>query len=289
MNILVAFNKNYMYPTMAMLRSLFAKTKGNFVVYVLYSELTDKDIEKFKNFVKSESKNKSQKRAEFIKIGREMFENCPTCEWISKETYYRLLAQKLLPQEVDRILWLDSDLIILDDLNDFYNTDLQGNLIVACELEIKDKDYAETMKRLTLPPDTKYFNAGVNLYDMENIRKKIDPDVYMQYVQFLGKRLKFADQDVLNAVFYKLVYFVGEEYNYTKVYGLKSQQKIEFTKLKIIHYNGGIKPWSEKYGGLYAHCFWKYAKDIPDWNLDVEKIRKQQKTSFAFCRKGIII
>lgn len=279
MNILVATNNNYLLPTMTMLYSLIVHTKEEIIVYVLHSELTEKEKKKIDRLLLESG----HARAEYIQISEKEFEGYSTEKWISKETYYRLLAQKLLPEDVERILWLDGDTIVLDDLSDFYHMDLGGKLIAACDLGLeKESNKANALKRLLLPPDARPFNAGVILYDMRGIREQIDPDIYIQYVQYLGKHLLFADQDVLNAVFYQLVYYVDPHvYNYVRVFEPmeKVRKLVDFRKVKILHYNGDSKPWNEDYCGLYSYLFWKYAKHIEGWSACYEDLKGLQRKS----------
>ncbi|MCR4946960.1 MAG: glycosyltransferase family 8 protein [Lachnospiraceae bacterium] len=278
-NILVATNNNYLLPTMTMLYSLMVHTKEKIVVYVLHSELTENE----KNKIDALLLKAGHSKAEYIRISEKEFEGYHTEKWISKETYYRLLAQKLLPESVERILWLDGDTIVRGDLSDFYHMDLKGKLIAACDLGfLNESNRADVLKRLFLPSDAKPFNAGVILYDMEEIQKHIDPDIYMQYVQYLGKHLFFADQDVLNAVFYNQVYYVDPHvYNWIRIFEPieMTGKRVDFRAVKILHYNGSSKPWNADYCGLYSHVFWRYAKHIEGWELCYEDVKESQRKS----------
>ena len=92
----------------------------------------------------------------------------------SIETYSRIIAQYVLPQNVERILWLDADMIICKNINDFYNVDFEGKAIVcAANLKQDTAKYFEHKIHLGMKTTDVYFNAGVILFNIAKLRKNM--------------------------------------------------------------------------------------------------------------------
>ena len=277
MNILMAFNSEYCKPAMVTMYSLLCNHDCEVVFYIIYSQLTEEEKDRISEITMAEGRGKCV----FLPVAESTYADLPTLEWISPETYYRLLAQKLLPESVDRILWLDADVVICGDITEFYHQDLDGNLLAACSA-VDEEGYHASFNQLTLPPDARYFNAGVLLYDLEAQRKKLDPDIYTQYLQVFGKRLIYGDQDVLNGVFYRCVKFADPKHYNCSTYALDKLTFGERRKVlkdcRILHYNGSSKPWNPGYCLTASDIFRRYASIFPEFSyLEDPEWEKQEK------------
>lgn len=277
MNILMAFNSAYLLPALVMVRSLLLNNSwcGNITIYVMHLNLKEEEIRRFREAAAEFGNG----RAVFVQVPEDAFANAPLhLKWISRETYYRLLAQELLPETVERILWLDADMIVRGSLEDFYNQNMEGNLLVACSSHAGFRPTAQELQQRTLPGDTDYFNAGVLLYDLKGQRQEIDPAVYQEYPVLFYRQLKYGDQDVLNAVFYGMTKIADYRiYNMYDFFVFR-QEDVEQVKEKalIFHYNGKGKPWTEYYWGQMEWLFWEYAMAIPEYAAQYEDIAAKQ-------------
>ena len=129
MNVLVAANEKYMHPLKVMLTSLLDSNKGEFHnIYFLYTHVYEKTVASLKKYL--EKKFECKFIPNYIDV--DDFKDFPVCHHFSIETYYRFLAQDIIPQSEDRVLWLDADMIIRKPLNDFYYQDLEGKTLAAC-------------------------------------------------------------------------------------------------------------------------------------------------------------
>lgn len=123
---------------------------------------------------------------------------------ISIETYYRFLIQKLLPF-YDKVLYLDSDIVINGDISKLYNTDLQGKLLGAirdidflANLNVKHgkrMGYAKNVLKMKNPYD--YFQAGVLVLNTKAMRERYTIKQWLTYAS--NPAFIYNDQDVLNA------------------------------------------------------------------------------------------
>ena len=99
MNILLTFNSNYFLPALVLLRSLLVNNRRcpEIVIYVMYLDLKEKEILRFSR----SAEEWGNARAVFIRVPEDAFTDAPLhLKWISRETYYRLLAQEMLPETV---------------------------------------------------------------------------------------------------------------------------------------------------------------------------------------------
>ena len=117
MNILVATNDGYIFPTKVMLVSLLdvEQTVTEFNVYVLCSELKKESTDSLRGL------NNDRMHIHFLRVPDELFVNVPIYKYFSKEVYYRIIAYSLLPKDMERIMWIDGDIAITHSILKFYN------------------------------------------------------------------------------------------------------------------------------------------------------------------------
>ena len=130
---------------------------------------------------------------------------------ISMATYYRCMFSAILPDDVEKVLYLDCDIVVFGDISEFWNTDLSG-CCAAC-IEDIGKDEDERYERLHYDRSYSYFNAGVLLINLDYWREhKVDKQC-VEYFQTYPERILFNDQDLLNVVLHKDKVFVPLKWN----------------------------------------------------------------------------
>ena len=127
MNILVTLDKNYLKHLVVMLYSLL-KSNSNvkIAVYVMNSSLTSEDFSYIKNNINSDMMDVVD-----IKIDNKMLSDAPITDRYPKEMYYRIFAAKYLPKDIDKIIYLDPDLVIINSLEKLYTMDLGDYFFAA--------------------------------------------------------------------------------------------------------------------------------------------------------------
>lgn len=277
MNILISTNSNYLMPTVVMLESLFENNKGKIKVYMLYSNLSKSEISTINELISS----KFNGELILLKVDKSIFKDAPIISRFSEEIYYRLLAQDILPRAIERVLYLDVDIIINKSLEEFYNQSFDDKYLVVCEGIGMSKRDIKTYKNLDIPLEEKYFNSGVILYNLKKMREDFSTNMFFDYIKEKKEVLTMPDQDVLNGLLYdKVKYNDYKIYNYGIIH-VKSRDDKKFLKenTAIIHYIGAMKPWNYRYI-LYADdLFWKYAN-----NTEYKKIYKYYKFSNSIYR-----
>lgn len=267
MNLFVALDSNYIYPLCVMFNSLAKTNAGNsFDIYVAYSSLTEEDFAKMEHAL-----GDLDARIHRVFVDDDMFSGAPVLSRLSKATYYRLLIGEILPADVDRLLYLDPDIVINGDLTPMYNLDLRGK-VLAGATHLTDFEQWVNHHRLRVKRKRRscYINAGVLLIDLDLWRKNVTLKIILDYIQKWHSYLLLADQDVINVLFAdKLLPIDERRYNLDeRSYRFSAkdsagEKKIDLNWVRentlVIHYNGKNKPWgATEYKGLLGEFYEKH-------------------------------
>lgn len=185
---------------------------------------------------------------------------------ISSATYLRLLLDVIVDVSVERLLYLDVDIALAQDILPLWLTDLNGHSIGATvDQGISKVDLAEFMRLHELEGVSTYFNAGVLLLDLKAIRQT---GHFKQALDLLiADRASYAlaDQDALNVVFWRKWQELPATWNFQRGM-LFDVIDIQGDALRdrnispaIIHFTGSQKPWSRDEWHPYA---WLYLKQL---------------------------
>ena len=265
-NVATALNSHYMRYTYVMLTSLFVnQTEADIHVFLLHSDLSESEQECLQSLALSYGNT-----IHYLPISRESFPaELPTTQQWSLETYYRLLLLDILPEEIDRLLYMDVDMIVNQSIVELYQTDFEGACFCACRdmtVNFPMSDVRDEIFKEQIAAGFTYFNAGLMLWNVAALRGKYSFKDYMDLAGKLEYKMLAPDQDLMNYMHWKQIKFV-DEYRYDlfskKAYydGFRYEQVKKETT--IIHY-AGMKPWE----GQYVHydiekLWWDYAKQTP--------------------------
>lgn len=222
-----------------------------------------------------QSKSKLRKMAELnqnlsitiVDFDEKKLDQVPQIGVYSKDIYLRLWVDEFFSElQPDKVLYLDADTIVVDDLNELWSLDLADNVIAAVNIP-----NAATHQRLGLPSDIKYFNSGVLLFNMplwieNNCRQQL-----FDWLEENKETAKNPDQDALNACFYQQRITLDYTYNAISPFfrvknelGLTAQEleKIR-AHVKIVHFNGNARPWIYGCNHPYQKSYFKYLAKTP--------------------------
>ncbi|MFA7192572.1 MAG: glycosyltransferase family 8 protein [Bacilli bacterium] len=195
-------------------------------------------------------------------------ERLHTRDYYSKSTYYRLFIPNLYP-EFDKVLYLDSDIVVGGDISNLYHVELGNNLVGAITdgavSQVKPfQDYVE--KRVGVAHHSKYFNAGILLMNTKRLREINFEELFFS----LLKKVTFTvaqDQDYLNAICRDKVTYIDKAWNQMPI----DYQDYKDGKPYLVHFNLSFKPWQID-GVPYEEMFWESAKKSPYYQ-DILKIK----------------
>ncbi|WP_346966200.1 DUF4422 domain-containing protein [Bifidobacterium angulatum] len=212
-------------------------------------------------------------------------------EHISVETYYRFLIQQALPF-YNKVLYLDSDIIIPGDIAKLYDTELGDTLLAAIHdidflgnLNVKHgkrMEYAKGILKMKNPYD--YFQAGVLVLNTKAMREQYTIKQWLTYAS--NTAYIYNDQDVLNICCEGKVTYLPWEWNVVHDCGgrvgnlfVQAPNDMYDTYMQsrsnpqIIHYAGYQKPWVDP-DCDYAPVYWDYARDTPFYEALLKRVVK---------------
>lgn len=237
MNIMIVTNSKYLKPAYVMLYSLFVNHEHETMdIYLPYEDLTNEEITGLKSF----AGKFSDKNLYPLYVGEEFKKKVTSRNGINVETYYRILGMKLLPEDLDRILYLDVDMIIKGTLKDLYDMDLSGVPFVACEdiFGIINGFHETNKRRLGIPAEYSYFNAGVMLYNLEYLRENHAAERMLESIYENYERYEYNDQDVMNELYYDKVVFAGwDEYNCPPIWCYLNKNSLSSGRVEFADYD----------------------------------------------------
>jgi lipopolysaccharide biosynthesis glycosyltransferase len=217
-------------------------------VYLILDEVNQESFSEFIPYLHSRLPSLS-----ILRANPQPLRHFPVNGHATVATYFRLLLPGLLPADCKRVLFIDSDTVITDDLAPLWNLDLQGKSLAAVPdhwLSCRDHGYVHG----------RYFNAGVMLIDLERWRQTDVIGRGASFARANPERLRHWDQDVLNHVFEDDWLPIGERWNACPhLFGLLPEFSLRPEDLTpseqeaisnpaIIHFAGPgpVKPWNAR-------------------------------------------
>lgn len=247
-------NDKYAQHTAVMLTSLLLNKKSNNPINIsILGTLSDHNKDKL-----NKSLERFNIKIEFLDIPSMMFKNFKVTHHFKKESYYRLLIPNLLP-DVHKVIYLDGDIIVKDDITEIWNIDIE-NFFLAAVNQLHKKRH----KALSIPLELGYFNAGVMVLNLNKWRENNTSKIVIDYLKNNDNKILYLEQDALNAVLYGKWLPLDIRWNYT-TYLFERNLKMKSSSVNpaIIHFTGPKKPWDK--GHPFQYEYFNYKK-LTTWN-----------------------
>lgn len=279
-----------------------SSNEHNYDITILYNDIYDFQ----KRFLLSMIENKPNISIKFFNmqdyIKKYSLNNLFIRTDMSLAAYYRLFIGEIF-EKYEKILYLDSDLIINRDIAQLFNTELSDYSLGACLdtnianymfVREDDKkymsDFRNYMRNTFKYYDSKrYFNSGVLLINIKNFRKTKLSDL----LDLARNNTKyFHDQNVLNVAFANDFKILPPEWNtqvHIKYYPTYRQQlPIDTIKIydsyeivpAILHYTYHPKVWNDPYK-QWANIWWKYARETPFYEIILKDLNCNKMVASA--------
>ena len=267
-NLLFCVNQKMLGLMSACLKSLLRSGGyGYYDVFVLHSDLEES--------IQRAMERDFQERVtfHFLQVPEELFADFPETARYPRQIYYRLAAPLLLPRELDRILYLDVDVVVINSLRTFYEMDFESSYFVGCT---HTREFLTKLNQARLQSDkaVAYINTGVLLMNLNVLRQVIRLEEISAYVREHEKALILPDQDILTALYgdkikladslrYNLSDRVLNFYNGSHP---KEKRDVNWVRRNnaIIHYCGRNKPWNEGYTGTLGVFYRELMDSVPE-------------------------
>ena len=249
-----AVDEAFAMPLAAMVHSALAHLESGRAIVL---HVVDCGMSAGTRNILSRSLSSSSLTVHWIRPDAARLESLPVWGRMKGATYGRLLMGELLPGSLQKVLWLDCDLIVLGNLADLWETDLRGTVLLAVQdlvvPYVSSRYGVAAYRELGLAPRAKHFNAGVMLVDLSKWRETRVADRAFDYLARYNDRVWFWDQEALNAC---LSESWGDlDFRWNQIASVAGRPFFSPVHLEtkayrqlvddpwIIHFAGTLKPW----------------------------------------------
>lgn len=270
LNIVLISNRAGLYGVAVTGRSILEKCTAKCNIYVINTDFTAKDKEMLVN---SWSLG-SLEHTHFIDADRKILNRFRLVHknLRHKETYLKYFIPELLPDHLNRCLYLDMDMIVTDDLSQVYFTDL-GDYVIGCALDVGAMLGLREYTAFPISNPKKYFNGGLLLIDimkwkMGDYGKKLEDFIQSNYYELIN-----MDQDGFNVIFDGKWLQLENRWNSSQY--LKS---MDDTFKGVIHLIGPTKPWHSDYTYKFKSLFFSVLDRTQFGGFRPKPVSKWKKT-----------
>ncbi len=287
MKIVLCADDNYAKHMATTMVSVIANCPVKLEFVILYVSMSSETITQLEQFFESKVAS-----LQFIYVSQDKLNNIPlpdASSYFSISTYLRLFAPAFLPDE-ESVLYLDSDMIIRDDISKLMNLnivkELEQPLYAVEEMYTHLKGLENYQLTLGVSLDSPLLNGGLLIFNIKQWLKNDYLGAVLKYIESQKKSPVFVDQDALNAVFNGKWAALPVKWNMGDTqfnafcrdkFKCYTVEEVESAKdnPSLIHFTWILKPWKYRCKHPYKSEYWKYRKMTP-WSE-----RKEEGKTFA--------
>jgi lipopolysaccharide biosynthesis glycosyltransferase len=255
--IACAISSNYVLPLLVMLNSLQEHLRPSYrlTLYLVHQGVREDLLAIISRLVETHS----------IVLGPENPATLLRDPHFPPEAAYPLLLPELLPAAMDRILFLDADILVLADLAELWETPIGEHVLAA----VRDEAIpfccsprgVKKCKDSGISKDAAYFNCGVMLIDMFKWRKREVTRHASGYLKSVGRQVDFLHQEALNAILWNDWHPLDGRWNLLGSLSGRTYHRTESNSWRnpgIVHFAGRFKPWRFRTGGPFDQQYDMY-------------------------------
>ncbi len=273
-HVVLAADEKYVQHMGVTIASILDNVKSNnsVVINVVDNELSEKSCSMLREIV-----GKYNASISFVHDNSTSLDNLYIwCYNMSKVTYYRLLIPDLIPKEVDKAIYIDSDIVVRHDITELWNTDISEYYAGIVEDLGFEHFHLKTQIRnnLGMPENVPYFNAGVMLINVKKWREDGITEKALEFHSKNPKKIFFLDQDALNAVIWGKWLSLHpkwnvQQYAFHRYYDRNMRKSLSPDFIEavenpaVVHFTTSNKPWKSTCTAPFAEEYFKYIKMTP--------------------------
>ncbi|MCM3511779.1 glycosyltransferase family 8 protein [Carnobacterium inhibens] len=232
------------------------------------------------DYISTESKNKLKQvisnhtahtaTLDYLEVDSELYANVMESDHITQTAYYRISLPDLLEDKhYKKVLYIDSDVLVLDDVSKLYETNIGDKVVGA----VVDPGQAVVHPRLGIETEDYYFNSGLMIIDLDNWRKAQITEKTLAFLENQMDKIIYHDQDALNGTLYEKWYALHPKWNAqtSLVFERHQPPNDEYAKWykeavsqpSIVHFTGHDKPWNSDEFHPYTDQYLKELSQTP--------------------------
>ena len=287
MNIIFTASNKFFKPAKVMIDSLLRHNNGVHNIFFMYNTTKVKYRKKIRKIVE---KNGSKYNEIFM--DKELFSNFPIYKRFGYELYFRLLMPYILPDNINKILCIDSDMTINKSLEEVYNQDFDDCYMMAAPSPNEKEN-------ININSTKQYVGGGFVIYNVTKIKKDFNKEFIVESFVNNYDKYPYLDQDFINCFYDGKIKKIDSEYNHIIFRNIKYDNKeiaLIMNNVIVAHFPGQIKPWDYIYGNRTYKIYWKEAKITLGYHsymlykilfycllplqVIIKQMRKRKKTNF---------
>ncbi|WP_180898777.1 DUF4422 domain-containing protein [Martelella soudanensis] len=200
--------------------------------------------------------------------------------YLTIAAYYRMVMHRYLPDDVGKAIYLDADTVVVDPIETLWNIDLEGHPVAGAP----DDAGFHQGRRIQLSSDHRYFNSGVMVFDVAQLRTMNIEDRVLGALRRRGAWIVSEDQDLLNILFENDTKILPLSWNAgTRIYranplepSYSEEEAYEAARApSIVHFTDVKKPWHTKCTHPFTELYWDY-RNLTPWAETAGATRKRR-------------
>jgi len=249
-DIVFGIDNNYAkYCTIA-IQSILSHLNSNYKlnIAIIYEKLSIKSLNNFKTI-----KSKQLNKITFHKIYLKKFMKS---NYWHKSIFYRFYIDRILPNNIKKIIYIDSDIFVNDSIHKLYNIDLKNyNIGAVIDAGTFNRNYLDKLEMKS----NVYFNSGVLLINIKKWKSDKITTKLEKTIKKYGANLQNPDQDLLNIIFEKKFKIINPKWNLQTI--MYSNYKYwKYLKNKGVHHFTFVKPWRSYSSHPKSKVYREFAK-----------------------------
>lgn len=261
-HLAVAFDQNYLTPFYVLVTSVFANNSGvAFHIHAIASGVSEQEKEQIHHFIEQHRSVIS-----FYKLDSEAVAGLviPKNLYFTEAAYYRLFFPGLVPDTVEKLLYLDTDIVVVGSLAALYTTDITSYPVGA----VAEAKATINRPDLGIYEVGTYFNSGVMLINVPEWKKQRVSEKALQFIRDFPEKIVWVDQDALNVVLMNNYVKLDAKHNVIPFdipkYLPKSKYRQFLQDKTLIHYTlKHHKPWNIASENKFRHLYYQYLAQSP--------------------------
>jgi lipopolysaccharide biosynthesis glycosyltransferase len=256
-HLAVAFDKNYLVPVYALITSIFSHNNpAKIHFHAIVTGITNEELDQLTTYVR-----KSGAYISYYSIDETFVKKFVLINKWTSAVYYRLFFPLLVPPGIDRLLYLDTDTIVVNNLAELFQTPLE-NFPMGAVYDI----YVKNQPLLNIHEEGEYFNSGVLLIDVYKWREQKISEKAINYLIEHSEKILYVDQCALNAILYSNWKKLPSKFNLIYSFvpdGLSKKQIERYVKDKVVIHYTLQRPWSMLCRNRLDYLYYYYLKRSP--------------------------
>jgi lipopolysaccharide biosynthesis glycosyltransferase len=261
LSIASAINNSYVLPLAVMLESLKQHLRPTFqpVLYLIHAGIPRPSLVAISSMVKTHS---------IIPSGAQL-SAAPRDPRFPREASFPLLLADLLSSDVERVLFLDADMLVLDDLANLWETPMDQHVLAAAPDAAVPLCSAprgvKGCESLGIPSEAPYFNCGVLMIHLMRWRQREVTRRAHEYLETTREPIDFLHQEALNAVLWDDWKPLDPRWNLLGSCAGRPYERTNsgaWRQPGIVHFAGRMKPWRAPIGGPFNAPYHKVLERV---------------------------